>query len=108
MHGTHHSLKCASGVVARTTLQLIVTPRSVSIAKRGVIEFSEDPLSADSHKCPPSSPAKDDPATKKALHIARQPTASAVHPLQPSDDNSPCESSFLKTFLRAIKKPSPE
>ena len=56
----------------------------------------------------PSSPEKDDLATIKALHIARQPTASAVHPLQPSDDNSPCESSFLKTFLRAIKKPSPE
>ena len=37
MHGTHHSLKCAGGVVARTTLQLIVAPRSVSIAKHWVI-----------------------------------------------------------------------
>ena len=38
MHGTYHSLKYASSVVARTTLQLIVAPRSVSIVKHRVIE----------------------------------------------------------------------
>jgi len=69
--------------------------------------FSEDSLSVDSRKRPPSSPAKDDPAAKKASHTTKQPTASAAHPLQ-SDDNSPRESPFLKTFMRAIKKPGNE
>ena len=54
---------------------------------------------------PPVFPGKDDPAAKKVSHTAKQPKASAVHPLQSSDDNSPRESPFLKTFLRAIKKP---
>lgn len=70
--------------------------------------FSEDSLSVDSRKRPPSSPAKDDPAAKKASHTTKQPTASAAHPLQSSDDNSPRESPFLKTFMRAIKKPGTE
>lgn len=70
--------------------------------------FSGDPQNAHSRKRPPSSPAKDDPAAKKASHTTRQPTASTAHPLQPSDDNSPRESPFLKTFLQAIKKTGPE